>query len=158
LKIPGDLSDPGSAERRRADCASPHAQASGVDVMRSRLPETNVSNASWNDETLRVGKTTRIGVYARQTKGATPATGIAAVSGSASAGPSLTGSASPVDERMSDWQVVLDQENASVAVEERDESSWYTSRGDPGPDGANAYGPLPASNVTSLVPRPEEAE
>ena len=120
-------------------------QLTGAEVMRNRLPDGD--DEAWRMAALRRGEQTRMGGvsdhHARSHKkkghAAGKATGdIAAVQAPAA-----------VDERMSDWQVVLAREDASVATEERDEE-WASMEAP-----ALAYS---RSAGAARAPKPDEGE
>lgn len=73
-------------------------QVTGAEVMRNRLPDAHSGAEPWRDVSIRRAEETRIGCASH---------GFSGMSSNATA-----------DERMSDWQVILAEDN-SVATEAR---------------------------------------
>jgi hypothetical protein len=127
----------------------PPEQLTGAEVMRSRLPEG--SDEAWRVAALRRGEQTRMGgvsqhhhhAQGHMKQGHTP--------GKATGDTAVWQAPAPaaVDERMSDWQVVLAREDASVATEERDEE-WEALE-----MSAHAHSHLAGA---ARAPKPDEGE
>ena len=124
---------------------APPEQLTGAEVMRNRLPEGD--DEAWRAAALRRGEQTRMGGvsqhHARGHKKKGHATGEATGDTAAVQAPAA------VDERMSDWQVVLAREDASVATEEMD-AEWAAMEV-PAP----AYSRLAGA---ARAPKPNEGE